>query len=119
MKESHIAHEAQTRLPEMSEVNLESCQGVPDQHSRFGTMDILIYAATSASSDNYSLPVVGGISFSNGAYCQAIFGLKNGCVTHIIYFVDMNATRAPDAYCAPIMRTRLAHLGDKVASGTQ
>ena len=100
MKKSHIAHEAQARLPGMSEVNLESCQGVPDQHSRFGTMDILIYAATSASSDSYSLPVVGGISFSNSAYCQAIFGLKNGCVTHIIYFADTNATghRMPIAH---------------------
>ncbi|HEX4366822.1 MAG TPA: hypothetical protein VH023_08340 [Rhodopila sp.] len=118
VKDSHIAHEAQTRLLGMSEVSLESCLGVPDQHSSFGTTDILTYYATSTSSDNFSLPVVGGISFSYGAYCHATFQLKNGHVTQILYSGEKNATGAPDAYCAPIMRTCLAHLGDKVASAT-
>jgi hypothetical protein len=38
VKDSHIAHEAETRLMGMSEVDLESCLGVPDQHSSFGDM---------------------------------------------------------------------------------
>lgn len=118
VKDSHIAQEAQTRLLGMSEVNLEACLGVPDQHSTFGSTDILTYYATSTSSDSYSLPVVGGISFSNGAYCHATFDLQNGRVTQILYSGEKNATGAPDAYCAPIMRTCLAHLGDKVAAGT-
>ena len=118
VKDSHIAHAAQTTLVGMSEVNLESCLGVPDQHSKFGSTDILTYYATSTSSDSYSLPVVGGISFSNGAYCHATFDLRNGYVTQILYSGEKNATGAPDAYCAPIVRTCLAHLGDKVATGT-
>ena len=118
VKDSRIAREAQTRLLGMSEVNLESCLGVPDQHSRFGTTDILTYYATSTSSASTSLPVEGGISFSNGAYCHATFQLQNGRVTQILYSGEKNATMAPDAYCAPIMRTCLAHLGDTVAAGT-
>lgn len=118
VKDSHIAHDAQTRLLGMSEVNLESCLGVPDQHSKFGTTDILTYNATSTSSDNYSLPVVGGLGFSNGGYCHATFQLKNGRVTQILYSGEKNATGAPDAYCAPILRTCLTHLGDTTAAAT-
>jgi hypothetical protein len=110
VQDSHIAHDAQTQLLGMAEVDLESCLGVPDQHSTFGTTDILTYYATSTSSDNYSLPVIGGMSFTNGAYCHATFQLKNGHVTQILYSGEKNATMAPDAYCAPIMRTCLVHL---------
>jgi hypothetical protein len=110
VQDSRIAHDAQTRLLGMSEVDLESCLGVPDQHNTFGTTDILTYYATSTSSDSYSLPVIGGMAFTNGAYCHATFQLKNGHVTQILYSGEKNATMAPDAYCAPIVRTCLAHL---------
>lgn len=39
---------------------------------------------------------------------HATFLVKNGRVTQILYSGDMNATFAPDAYCAPIMRTCIA-----------
>jgi hypothetical protein len=39
VEDSHIAHEAPTRLMGMAEVDLESGLGAPDQHSRFGTTD--------------------------------------------------------------------------------
>jgi hypothetical protein len=110
VQDSHIAHDAQTRLLGLSEVDLESCLGVPDQHASFGSTDILTYYATSTSSDSYSVPIVGGFSFANGAYCHATFQLKDGHVTQILYSGEKNATLAPDAYCAPIMRTCLAHL---------
>jgi hypothetical protein len=109
--DSHIAHEAETRLIGMSEVDLESCLGVPDQHMTFGTTDVLTYYATSTSTDSYSFPVIGGFSFGNGGYCHATFQLKDGHVTQILYSGEKNATLAPDAYCAPIMRTCLQHLG--------
>jgi hypothetical protein len=118
VQDSHIAHDAQTRLLGMAEVDLEACLGVPDQHSTFGTTDILTYYATSTSSDSYSLPVIGGMSFTNGAYCHATFQLKNGHVTQILYSGEKNATMAPDAYCAPIMRTCLTHLRAASAAAT-
>lgn len=110
VQDSHIARDAQTRLLGMAEVDLESCLGVPDQHNTIGNTDILTYYATSTSSDSYSIPVIGGMSFSNGGYCHATFQLRNGHVTQILYSGEKNATMAPDAYCAPILRTCLAHL---------
>jgi hypothetical protein len=110
VQDSHIAHEAQTQLIGMTEVDLESCLGVPDQHASFGSTDVLTYYATSTSADSFSVPVIGGLSFSNGAYCHATFQVKNGRVTQVLYSGEKNATGAPDAYCAPIMRTCIEHL---------
>jgi hypothetical protein len=114
--DSRIAHEAQTRLMGLSEVDLQSCIGSPDEHSTFGTTDVLTYYATSTSSDSYSIPVIGGFSFSNGGYCHATFQIKNGIVTQILYSGEKNGTLAPDAYCAPIVRTCLEHLPARPAS---
>jgi hypothetical protein len=118
VKDSHIAHDAQTRLMGMSEVDLEACIGAPDQHTTFGKTDILTYYATSASGDSYSIPLIGGLSFSNGGYCHATFRVSNGYVTQILYSGEKNATGAPDAYCAPIVRTCMAHLQRTAAAQT-
>jgi hypothetical protein len=116
VQDSRVAHEAQIRLMGMTEVDLESCLGAPDQHSTFGTTDVLTYYATSTSSDSWSIPVIGGFSMSNGAYCHATFQLRDGRVTQILYSGEKNATFAPDAYCAPIMRTCIGHLRDAAAA---
>ena len=119
VEDSHVAHEAETRLIGMSEVDLESCLGAPDQHSTFGTTDILTYYATSTGSDSWSVPLIGGFSFNNGAYCHATFQVKSGRVTQILYSGEKNATFAPDAYCAPIMRACIAHLQQTQPAMTQ
>lgn len=116
--DSHIARDAQSRLMGMSEVDLESCLGVPDQHSSFGNTDVLTYYATSTSNDSYSIPIIGGMSFANGGYCHATFQLKDGHVTQILYSGEKNATGAPDAYCAPILRTCMAHLRQSAAASS-
>jgi hypothetical protein len=110
VEDSHIAHEAETRPIGMQEVDLESCLGAPDQHATFGTTDVLTYYAVSASSDTYAVPLIGGFSFTNGGYCHATFQIKDGRVTQILYSGEKNATLAPDAYCAPILRTCIGHL---------
>jgi hypothetical protein len=110
LQDSHIAHSARTRLLGLSEVDLESCLGVPDQHASFGNTDVLTYYATSQSSTSYALPVVGGFSFSNGGYCHATFQVKDGHVTQLVYTGEKNAILAPDAYCAPILRTCVENL---------
>jgi hypothetical protein len=119
VKDSHIAREAEARLMGMSEVNLESCLGVPDQHSSFGDIDILTYDATSTSNDSYSIPIIGGMSFGNGGYCHATFQLKDKHVAQILYSGEKNATGAPDAYCAPIVRTCVAHLQQMSPASTR
>jgi hypothetical protein len=110
IKDSHIAADARTRLLGLSEVDLESCLGVPDQHASFGGTDVLTYYATSSSSTNYTVPIVGGIGFSNGGYCHATFTIADGRVSRILYSGEKNATLAANAYCAPIVRTCLNYL---------
>ncbi len=116
IEDSQVAHEAETTLMGLSEVDLQSCIGSPDQHTTFGNTDILTYYAVSTSSDTYAVPLVGGFSFTNGGYCHATFQVIDGHVTQILYSGEKNATFAPDAYCAPIVRTCLAHLRQKAAS---
>ena len=108
--DSRIAGQAPRTLQGLSEQALESCLGVPDQHASFGGTDVLTYYATSSSSTSYSVPIVGGLGLSNGGYCHATFTIQNGAVTRLLYSGEKNATFAPDAYCAPIVRTCLAWL---------
>jgi hypothetical protein len=117
--DSHTAHVAQTRLVGLSQVDLESCLGAPDQHATFGDVDVLTYYATSTSSMNYSIPVIGGLGFSNGGYCHATFDLKDGHVVRVLYSGEKNAFVAPDAYCAPIMNTCLGYLDGKQAEAAK
>ncbi|MCQ8279721.1 hypothetical protein NFI95_14850 [Acetobacteraceae bacterium KSS8] len=110
VNDSRIADNAKARLMGLSEVELESCLGVPDQHATFGSTDVLTYYATSSSSMSYSIPVVGGLGFSNGGYCHATFRVDNGRVMRVIYSGEKNATLAPDAYCTPILRSCMTYL---------
>lgn len=114
--DSRIAHRAQSELIGMSEVDLQSCLGSPDEHSSFGSTDVLTYYATSSSSISYTIPVVGGLGMSNGGYCHATVRVDNGHVTRLLYSGEKNATLAPDAYCAPIMRTCLDYLQSRPAA---
>lgn len=110
VQDSKVAERAQTQLLGLSEVELQSCLGVPDQHSAFGTTTILTYYASSTSNSSFSIPVVGGVGFGNGGYCHATFQLVDNHVRQILYSGEKNALLAPNAYCAPILRTCLQHL---------
>ena len=110
VEDSRIAGRAQTRLIGLSEVELESCLGAPDQHATFGSTDVLTYYATSSSSTSYALPIVGGLGLSNGGYCHATFRIDQGRVTRLLYSGEKNATLAPNSYCAPILRTCMGWL---------
>jgi hypothetical protein len=106
--DSRIAQNARTQLLGLSEPALESCLGVPDQYRSFGSMDVLTYYATSSSSTSLSVPLVGGIGLSYGGYCHATVTVTHGRVTRVLYSGEKNATLAPDAYCASIVRTCLS-----------
>ncbi len=110
IEDSHLAQRAQTRFLRMPEVDLESCLGAPDQHTTFGSTDVLTYYTTSSSSITYQLPLIQGPSFSNGGNCHMTVRLDNGTVTRVLYSGEKNAVASPDAYCAPIVRTCLATL---------
>ena len=108
--DSHVADRAQTRLIGMNEVDLYTCLGAPDQHQTFGNVDILTYYTSSSSSVSYQLPLIQGPSFSNGGNCHLTVRLDDQAVTRILYSGEKNATGAPDAYCAPIVRSCLETL---------
>ena len=110
LKDHLVADRAQRDLVGLPEVELEACLGVPDQHASFGDIDVLTYYATSSSSTSYSVPIVGGLGFSNGGYCHMTVRVESGYVARILYSGEKNATLAPNAYCAPIVRTCLAEL---------
>ncbi len=107
--DSHTAMQAQKFLLGMNEVTLETCLGAPDEQATFGNTQILTYYATSTSSSSYSIPVIGGISFSNGGYCHTVIRLDNQIVTSVRYTGENRAFAAPDAYCAPTVGDCLAN----------
>src|ERR1700758_5306785 len=105
-EDAREAHAAQRRLIGWSELDLEACLGAPDQHGTFGDTDILTYFGNSTSNKVFSLgmPLIGGLTISGGGYCHAIFRVKEGRVAELQYSGETDATLAPDAYGAPIVR---------------
>jgi hypothetical protein len=110
VEDSRIAQRGKTELLGLREVDLVSCLGGPDQHISFGSTDVLTYYFSSNSSLSYSPPVVGGFSVNNGGNCHVTVRVDGGVVRHVIYSGEKNATLAPDAYCAPILRSCLGEL---------
>jgi len=108
--DSHTALRAQTALLGVNEIALETCMGAPDQKNSFGTTDILTYEFSSSSSTSISIPLIGGIGDSYGGNCRVIVRSDAGRVVSIHYVGETNAFIAPDAYCAPIVRTCLQAL---------
>jgi hypothetical protein len=102
------AKTAQQTLIGWSELDLEACLGAPDQQSMLGDTDILTYYGNSTSNKSFSLglPFLGGFSLASGGggYCHAVFRIKDGRIAEVRYNGETNATPAPDAYCAPIVR---------------
>ena len=110
VEDSHIARDARTRLLGMKEVELVACLGGPDQHASYGGTNVLTWYANSDSSIGFSPPVIGGFSANYGGYCHITVRTDGGVVSHVIYSGEKNATLAPDAYCAPILRSCMAEL---------
>ncbi|HVY13678.1 MAG TPA: hypothetical protein VHB27_00520 [Rhodopila sp.] len=112
VQDSHTARHAETRLVGLSAVDLESCLGVPNRRDTFGQTAILSYDGSSTSSGGLSLalPIVGDLSFSGGGDCHMTVRLDEGRVSQVRYSGETDATFAPDAYCAPLVRTCLKDL---------
>ncbi len=105
IQDAHTAMQARRKLVGLSELQIESCLGAPDQHGSFGSTDVLTWYANSTSSSTYSVPIVGGFSFTNGGYCHLTARVEQGRVASIRYTGENNAFAAPFAYCAPIVRS--------------
>jgi hypothetical protein len=113
LKDAQTAKTAQRTLIGWSELDLETCLGAPDQRSTLGDTDILTYYGNSTSNRSFSvgLPFLGGFNLAGGGggYCHATFRVKDGRLAEVRYSGETNATLAPDAYCAPIVRGCVQH----------
>jgi hypothetical protein len=71
-----MAEQAKTSLVGMSELELETCLGLPDKEATKGKTTLLSYNATSAKTVNLSIPIVNGIGVSLAGYCPRHSGLR-------------------------------------------
>lgn len=107
VRDSETATRAKTALLGVSSLDLQSCLGAPDNRSTVGRDEVLTYKGNSTSSGgiNITLPVIGGgISLSGGGYCNATFRVVEGRVAAVQYNGETDASLAPNAYCAPLVR---------------
>lgn len=90
----------------MSELDLETCLGIPDQKETSGKTTIFTYHANSSHSLNLTVPIVDAIGVSFNGYCHATFRLEKGRVTEIRYSGDTDDPlgAGKDSVCAPIVR---------------
>jgi hypothetical protein len=108
MYNSYEAHKAKNAMVGLSDYNLESCVGVPDQRAQVGNAEILTYYDTTTNNGvNLTLPIVGGgVSLTGSGYCHATFTLIDGRVTRVQYTGDNSQFLAPHSICAPIVDAR-------------
>jgi hypothetical protein len=105
MYNSYEAHKAKDSMVGMSDYDLESCIGVPDQKAQIGNAEILTYYDNTTNNGvNMTLPIVGGgVSLTGSGCCHATFTLVEGRVAKVQYTGDNSQLMAPHSICAPIV----------------
>jgi hypothetical protein len=98
------AEQARTSLVGMSELELESCVGLPDKEATKGKTTLLVYNAPNATTINLSVPIVSGLGVSMAGYCRATFRLENGQVTSVAYNGDSDPLEGEDSACGALVR---------------
>lgn len=102
--ETLVAETAKTSLIGMSELDLQTCLGIPDHTITEGKISLFTYTSTAARTLNLSVPVVNGIGVSFGGNCRATFRIESGRVTAVNYGGDSYGFEGPDSACAAIVR---------------
>jgi hypothetical protein len=105
------AARAKTSLVGMSELELETCLGLPDKEATKGRTTLLSYNATSARTVNLSIPIVNGVGMSIAGYCRATFRLEGGRVASLSYTGDGNPLEGENSACGSMMRACLSRRG--------
>lgn len=95
----------------MSELDLQTCLGNPNSSASFGTSKVLTYNSASTSSGGITLtvPLVGGITITGNGYCHVVVRLDGERVSKVRFVGETDEPGAPDAWCAPIVRSCVAH----------
>jgi hypothetical protein len=109
VQDSATARRAASSLIGLSQMDLETCLGVPNRRDRLDQTSIFSYDgdATNSGGLNLSMPIYGGVSVAGGGNCHLVARLDNGRVTAIHYTGDTDAPLAPEAYCAPLVKSCL------------
>lgn len=102
---SLIVSEAKTGLIGLSELDLETCLGLPDQKVTTGKTTIFTYNAASTRNLSLSVPIVNGVGLSFSGYCHATFRMDDGHVTSIRYSGAAGDLSPNETPCAPIVRS--------------
>jgi hypothetical protein len=102
-----IARQARTTLVGMSQVDLESCLGLPDQKLTEGRTTLFMYSANSSHSLSLTIPVIDFVGASFSGYCHATFRIEKDRVIAVHYSGDTDDPLGggQDAVCAPIVRS--------------
>jgi len=103
-----MAERAKTSHVGMSELDVETCLGLPDKEATKGKTTLLSYNATSARTVNLSIPIINGIGVSVAGYCRATFTLENGRVAGVTYTGDGDPLVGENNACGGLMRACLA-----------
>jgi hypothetical protein len=103
-----MAAQAKTSLVGLSELELETCLGLPDKEATKGKTRLLSYNATSARTVNLSIPIVNGIGVSIVGSCRATFRLESGRVAGVSYTGDGNPFEGRNSACGSLMRACLS-----------
>jgi hypothetical protein len=105
------AERAKTSLVGMSELDLETCLGLPDKEATKDKTTLLSYNATSARTVNLSIPIVNGVGVSIAGTCRATFRLENGRVASVSYTGDGDPLEGQNSACGSLMRACLSRRG--------
>ena len=105
------AEQARTSLVGMSELELESCVGLPDKEATKGKTTLLVYNAPNATTINLSVPIVNGVGVSIAGNCRATFRLENGRVASVSYTGDGDPLEGENSACGSLMRACLSRRG--------
>lgn len=105
--ETRIAQVAKTSLIGMSDLDLETCLGIPDHTLTRGKTTLFTYSEPAARTLNISVPIVNGIGMSFGGNCRATMRLENGRVVSVNYSGDSYGFEGPNSVCASIVRACL------------
>jgi hypothetical protein len=103
-EDSFMAERARTTLIGKSEMDLETCLGLPDKEATRGKTTLLLYSAVSTRTLNLSIPIVNGVGMSFTGSCRATIRLENGRVTQVNYGGDADRLDGPDGVCGQIVR---------------
>ncbi len=94
----------------MSEVELESCLGLPDQKVTEGKTTLFMYSANSSHSLSLTIPIIDFVGASFSGYCHATFASRKIASSPSNYSGDTDDPfgGGQDALCAPIVRSCFA-----------